>query len=86
MEDCRFLSEDAVVLGISQQGTSTAVIEALDKVRKQGIIGISVTGEYNTEITRHSDRNIYVECGYEDAGATTKGYTATVLYFISFCP
>lgn len=84
MEDCRFLSEDAVVLGISQQGTSTAVIEALDKVRKQGIIGISVTGEYNTEITRHSDRNIYVECGYEDAGATTKGYTATVLTLFLF--
>lgn len=84
IEDCKFLSKDAVVLGISQQGTSMAVIEALDKVRKRGITGISVTGEYDTEIIRHSDRNIYVECGYEDAGATTKGYTATVLTLFLF--
>ena len=37
------------------------------------------SGEYDTEITRHADANIYIECGYEDAGATTKGFTATVL-------
>ena len=41
---------------------------------------ISVTGEYNTEITRHGNANLYVECGYEDAGATTKGYTATSVH------
>ena len=28
-----------------------------------------MTGEYDTEITRHADANIYIECGYEDAGA-----------------
>lgn len=79
-----FLGEEALwtgeslVLGISQQGTSMSVIRALDKAKAHGLSTISVTGEYHTEIVRHADANIYVECGVEDAGATTKGYTATV--------
>lgn len=36
------------------------------------------------EIVSHADANIYVECGYEDAGSTTKGYTATVLTLYLF--
>lgn len=84
LEDCKFVSEKAVVLGISQQGTSTAVIHMLDAIRSKGIPVVSVTGEYDTEITKHGDANIYIECGYEDAGATTKGYTATVLTLMLF--
>lgn len=84
LEETCFLSRDALILGISQQGTSVAVIRALDQVRKMGFAAISVTGEYDTEITRHSDANLYVECGYEDAGATTKGYTATTATLMLF--
>ena len=78
LEESFLIAKDAVVIGISQQGTSAAVIRVLDEVRRLGIATLSVTGEYNAEITRHSDANLYIECGYEDAGATTKGYTATV--------
>lgn len=84
MEDADAVPENAVVLGISQQGTSMAVIQALDVLKKRGMAVISVTGEYDTEITRHGNANLYVECGYEDAGATTKGYTATVLTLMLF--
>lgn len=84
LEDCEFVSKNAIVLGISQQGTSRAVIHTMDVIRSRGIPVVSVTGEYNTEITKHGDANIYIECGYEDAGATTKGYTATVLTLILF--
>ena len=78
LEESFLIAKDAVVIGISQQGPSAAVIRVLDEVRRLGIATLSVTGEYNAEITRHSDANLYIECGYEDAGATTKGYTATV--------
>lgn len=84
LEECKFISDKAVVLGISQQGTSMAVINTLDAIRSRGIPVISVTGEYETEITKHGDANIYIECGYEDAGATTKGYTSTVLTLMLF--
>ncbi|WP_342759095.1 SIS domain-containing protein [Kineothrix sedimenti] len=83
-EELCFMNKNSLVIGISQQGTSTAVISGLDEARKAGVRTISVTGEYDTEITSHSDATIYVECGYEDAGATTKGYTATVLTLILF--
>ena len=68
---------DTLVIGISQQGTSIAVIEALDKASKSGKKTIAMTGEENTEITRHSDYVVMIECGEEDAGATTKGFSAT---------
>lgn len=84
MEELDIISDRALVIGISQQGTSTAVIRALDAAAKRGIRTAAVTGEYDTEITRHGDGVLYVECGYEDAGATTKGYTATVLTLILF--
>ena len=83
-EEISVFPKDSLVIGISQQGTSTAVIQALDKVRGEGIPTISMTGEYNTEIVSHADANIYIECGYEDAGSTTKGYTATVLTLYLF--
>lgn len=84
MADCEMISPKALVLGISQQGTSLAVIRAMDQIRKKGIAVISVTGEQDTEIIRHGDAKLYVECGYEDAGATTKGYTATILTLLLF--
>lgn len=84
MEDCKMVSPEALVLGISQQGTSLAVIRAMDQMKNRGLAVISVTGEYGTEITRHGDAKLYVECGYEDAGATTKGYTATILTLLLF--
>lgn len=83
-EEITVFPKNSLVIGISQQGTSTAVIQALDKVRETGIPTISMTGEYDTEIVSHADANIYVECGYEDAGSTTKGYTATVLTLYLF--
>ena len=84
MEEAEIISDKALVIGISQQGTSTAVIRALDAAAEREIRTAAVTGEYDTEITRHGDAVLYVECGYEDAGATTKGYTATVLTLMLF--
>lgn len=78
------IRDEAVVLGISQQGTSMGVISAMDKIKKMGIPVIAVTGEHDTEITCHGDAVLYIECGYEDAGATTKGFTATMLTLMMF--
>lgn len=78
MEEVNQINDQTLLVGISQQGTSMAVIKALDQMKEKGGLTISCTGEYDTEITRHSHANIYVECGPEDAGATTKGFTATI--------
>lgn len=73
------LPGSSICIGISQQGTSMSVIRTLEKAREYGFRTIAMTGEYDTEITRHADAVAYIECGIEDAGATTKGFTATVL-------
>lgn len=75
--DCEYFEPESVVIGISQQGTSLSSIKALDEAGKRGFQTVSMTGEYDTEIIRHGRANLYIECGMEDAGATTKGYTAT---------
>lgn len=76
-EELRISPPDALVIGISQQGTSVSVIEALDKAREAGRRTIAMTGEENTEITRHGEITVMIACGEEDAGATTKGFSAT---------
>lgn len=73
------LPGSSACIGISQQGTSVSVIHALDAARERGLRTIAMTGEHDTEITRHADAVSYIECGIEDAGATTKGFTATAL-------
>lgn len=75
----QFLDRDSICIGISQQGTSLSVIKALDAVSAHTVSTIAMTGEYKTEITKHGDAALYIECGIEDAGATTKGYTATLV-------
>ena len=84
LDDMDYIDINSAVISISQQGTSVASINVLDEAGKRGMDTISMTGEYHTEITRHGKANIYVECGYEDAGATTKGYTATVFTLMVF--
>lgn len=79
-----FMDKKSLVAGISQQGTSVSVINALKEAGNAGIRTIAVAGEHHTAITKHGDATLYVECGYEDAGATTKGYTATVLTLLLF--
>lgn len=73
------LPPSSACIEISQQGTSKSVIRALDMVKQRGSRTIAMTGEYQTEITCHADAVSYIVCGIEDAGATTKGFTATAL-------
>lgn len=84
MEEMEQDLKQALVCGISQQGTSTGVIRAIDYAKKRGCQVLACTGEYNTEIVHHGDAVLYVECGIEDAGASTKGYTATAFTLILF--
>lgn len=68
---------NTVVIGISQQGTSTSVIEAIDRAKLFGKKTIAMTGEANTELEKHGDVLLPIECREEDTGVTTKGFTVT---------
>ncbi|UUZ78709.1 SIS domain-containing protein [Paenibacillus sp. P26] len=68
-----------LVIGISQSGRSTAVLEALRKARAQGFATAAVTTIPDSEITRAADHTILVRCGTERVDYVTLGYTSTVL-------
>ena len=53
--------------------------QAMTLAREAGFRTLAVTGEEHTPLAACADAEILVPCGEEDAGATTKGYAATVL-------
>lgn len=73
-----FLNEKYIIVGISQTGTSSGVLKALEDVNgKCEIYGI--TSGKNSPIDKLADKTIYLECGEEDSNAKTKGYSSTLL-------
>lgn len=70
-----------LVLGVSQSGESTDVVEVLKKAKAFGALSCAVTNEKKSAITRAADFTFYLHAGKERALAATKTYTAT-LYFL----
>lgn len=75
------LDKETLVVGISQSGESTAAVNSIRKANEQGLTSLGVTAEEGSYITEHASCKMIVPSGEEEAGATTKGYTATVLAF-----
>jgi fructoselysine-6-P-deglycase FrlB-like protein len=73
-----FSKEHTLIVGISQQGTSTEVINGVKYACRCGFRTLAVTGEEKTPLAESADEEVIVPIGPEDAGATTKGYVATV--------
>ncbi|RNB90391.1 SIS domain-containing protein [Brevibacillus fluminis] len=72
---------ETLVVGISQSGESTATVNSIKKANAWGIATLAVTSEEGSYITEHAAHTLIVPSGEEKVGATTKGYTATVLAF-----
>ncbi|WP_410720333.1 SIS domain-containing protein [Brevibacillus sp. SIMBA_076] len=75
------IDTETLVVGISQSGESTAAVNSIMKAIECGLPTIAVTSEEGSYITEHTHHVMIVPSGDEEAGATTKGYTATVLAF-----
>ncbi|WP_418456289.1 SIS domain-containing protein [Allofournierella sp.] len=66
-----------MVVFISQGGSSTNTLEAMEALKEHP--AISITGEAQCEIQRRSRHHMLIGCGEELAGPKTVGYTASVL-------
>lgn len=75
------IDNETLVVGISQSGESTAAVNSIMKANEWGVPTLAVTSEDGSYITEKAHHVIIVPSGEEEAGATTKGYTATVLAF-----
>ncbi len=81
-----FLSEpgrehdrDSLAVILSQSGTSTTTIQAVEHARRLGMRTITVTAERESPIARISSEILIIPAGPEPVGPKTKGYTAGVL-------
>ena len=71
--------ERPMVVFISQGGSSTNTLQAMERLADYP--SISITGEAECEIRRRSSHHMLIGCGEELAGPKTVGYTASVLCF-----
>lgn len=79
------LSENTLVICVSQSGETIDTLEALKFAKRKGAMSLSIVNVKESSIARESDNVIYTNAGPEIAVASTKAYTAqvTVFYLIT---
>ncbi len=84
--NCQALAQEerakALVVAISQTGTSRGVIQALERAKEMGFETLGLTDVAGSPIHVKSDTTIFLGCGEEDSNAKTKGYSATLLQLL----
>lgn len=69
----------ALVIGISQSGQGTDIIEVVAEGKRQGALTLSLTNHADSPLAEASDFVITLEAGEERAVAATKTYTAQLM-------
>lgn len=79
--------EDAVVIGISQSGKATDVIEVLEASRELGAMTVALTNTADSPIVQASEFALLTHAREEEAVAATKTYTTAlaVLHQLAAC-
>jgi glutamine---fructose-6-phosphate transaminase (isomerizing) len=79
--------DDTVVIGISQSGKATDVIEVLERSRELGALTVALTNTADSPIVRAAEHALLTHAHEEKAVAATKTYTTAlaVLYQLSAC-
>lgn len=67
------------VLAVSQSGKSASTIDAIAKLKKEGLFTLALTSDITSPIAGAVDEVIDLEMGIEKVGFVTKGYVTTVL-------
>ena len=74
------LNKDEILfVGISQSGTSISTCEIMQYAKENGYNTLAITGNLNSEITKHIDTKVHLLVGDELLPPETKGYTTSVI-------
>ncbi len=76
--DARLSLSNTLVMGISQSGQGTDVVQVLSAARAAGALTACVTNSEDSAITRVSDHVLLCHAGEEKAVAATKTYTTAL--------
>ncbi|KPK97757.1 MAG: hypothetical protein AMJ95_07635 [Omnitrophica WOR_2 bacterium SM23_72] len=78
------ISEDTLVVAVSQSGETADTLAGVREARKNGATILSICNVLGSTLTRESDGVIYTHAGPEIGVASTKAYTAQLLAFYAF--
>ena len=83
--DSKMQIEDALVLGISQSGKATDVIEVLERSRELGAMTVALTNQSHSPIVQAAEHVLLTHAHEEKAVAATKTFTTAlaVLYLLA---
>ena len=68
--------EDALVIGVSQSGRSTDIVEVLKEARRQGACTLAIANDADSPLAQTAEHVILCHAGEERSVAATKTYTA----------
>jgi len=68
-----------LVIGISQSGTSTDIVEVLKRGRESGATTLAITNDPSSNLAQTAEFILDIQAGTEEAVAATKTYTAQLL-------
>ncbi len=69
---------DALVLGISQSGQSTDIVEVIQEAARQGTLTAAITNDPDSPLAQAADFALDLNAGPEKAVAATKTYTTSL--------
>lgn len=72
-------NDQILLVGISQSGTSVSTCEVMQYGQRLGCRTLAITGNLESEITKHVDTKVHLLVGDELTPPETKGYTVSVL-------
>lgn len=75
------LSDDTLVIGVSQSGETADTLAALEKAKICGARVLSICNVLGSQITRVADGTLYTRAGLEVGVASTKAHVAQVMAF-----
>ncbi|MFQ5925181.1 MAG: glutamine--fructose-6-phosphate transaminase (isomerizing) [Dehalococcoidia bacterium] len=80
------ISEDTLVIAVSQSGETADVIEGVKRAKAKGARVFSIVNVIGSLLTRISDRVIYLNCGPEIGVAATKSFVnqSAIFYMLAF--
>ena len=71
--------KNALVIGISQSGTSPDIVSVLEEGKKQGCLTLAITNDPSSPLAVASDYVLNIQAGDEKAVAATKTYTTELM-------
>jgi len=83
MTEVQLFAKKPLFCAISQGGSSTNTIKAIEKFKAEPMIVVTADLEA-TMANRYPDKHVLLECGEEMVGPKTKGYTSGMLTFYIF--